>query len=483
MIKRQNLLLLALKGIVYIYLPVIILIFIIYNLILGKGLILSWDRILIYSAIIGIWTIKNYINETRELDIKNFSDVEGIIIKGRWQIVEQSEKALSVKPKFDFLFRLFIDDTVKVKDSEGKLYVEGPRYYVNNLIREIKGTSNIWTKKATEITALVVVILLVLPPILDDTGAFWEIKKIRHNSHLKKVDIIDIDTDNVLGNSVANTNNYGFAVENEEYIIYVEENFNLVRADKNFENKKYLIEKSGGSNIMRLNLAEDWIYYSSGQTLNRISIDGNKDETIYKLGYPINIYIKDNWIYFINLSDNSNIYKMDLNGRNLNRFLEVNSSYMAIYDHRLIFSHRQGENAYVESIGLDGSDRKIEFEDIAVDLVKLGDYYYYIGEDYRLYRRDAEDSLDMQILVDDKVSSYIIANDKIYYSLQSDDVGYPGEGVYSVGLDGSGVTLLTSMTKVGGFAKVGDWILFHSSDNESELKLNRIHLMSGDMDI
>ncbi|MFA7412813.1 MAG: DUF5050 domain-containing protein, partial [Tissierellaceae bacterium] len=241
--------------------------------------------------------------------------------------------------------------------------------------------------------------------------------------------------------------------------------------------------KSGGSNIMRLNLVEDWIYYSSGQTLNRISIDGNNDETIYKLGYPQNVYIKDNWIYFINFSDNSNIYKMDLNGRNLDRFLNVNASNMAIYDDRLIFSYREGENAYVESIGLDGSDRKIEFEDIAVDLVELGDYYYYIGEDYRLYRRDVEDSLDMQILVDDKVSSYIIANDKIYYSLQSDDVGYPGEGVYSVELDGSGVTPLTSMTKVGGFAKVGDWILFHSLDNGAESRLHRIHLPSGDMDI
>lgn len=482
MIKKQNLLFLALKGAIYIYLPVILLLFIVYNFIFGRGLILSWDRISIYSAIIGVWTIKNYMYRTIEVDIEDFTDMEHSITKGRWKIIKKNENILLIKPAFDFPFRIFIDDTVIINYSDGKVFIEGSWYYVNNLIKDIKGKSSIWAKKITEITSLLLIILLVSLPVLDDLGLFWEINKIRHNSYVKNVELININPIKVSGNSVVNTSNYGFAVENDEYIFYVEDNLNLIRVDKDFQNKKFLIKKSNGSGIMRLNIAEDWIYYSSGETLNRISIDGSNNETIYKLSYPLSIYMKDNWIYFINFSDNFNVYKMDLNGRNLERFLKVNSLNIAIYDDRMIISHLKDENGYVESIGLDGSDRRLEFEDIAENLIKLGDYYYYIGKNYRFYRRAIDQSTESQILVDDKVSSYIIVGNKIFYSLHSDEVGYPGKGVYKIELDGTGNTLITNMERIEGFAKVGDWLLFNSSGTKSEPRLTRVNLLTDEIE-
>ncbi|MFA5576030.1 MAG: DUF5050 domain-containing protein [Tissierellaceae bacterium] len=475
--KKQNLLLLAFKGAIYIYLPVILLLYIIYSFIPGRDLVLGWERILIYSAIIGLWTINNYKSKAIETDFDNINDIKQSITNKRWKIIEQKEDSLLIKPTFDFPFRLFIDSSVMIKYSKEGILIEGPWYYVNNLTKDIKGIGNIWTKKSTELIGLFLIILLVSLPVLRDLGLFWEVNKIRHNNHIKNVEVIDIAPDRVIGNSVVNTNNYGFAVENDDYIFYIDDELSLVRVDKDFQNKKLLIEMPSRS-IMRLNIAGDWIYYSSGETLNRISFDGSSNETIYKLGYLLNIYMKDNWIYFINFSDNSNVYKMDLNGGNLERFLMVNSSDIAIYGDRMIFSHLKDEKPYVESIGLDGSDRRLEFEDIAESLVIYGDYYYYIGENYRLYRRTMDKSTKPQILVDSEVSSYTIAGNEIFYSLHSSDVGYPGKGLYKIGLDGRENVQITNMEKVQGFAKVGNWLLFHSLDGQHLPRLNRMDLVT-----
>lgn len=128
--KRQNLLVLALKGIAYIYLPVILLLFVIYKVILGRDINLAFDRIIIYIVIVGMWSIRNYINKIVELDIKDFTSMKDSIIKGRWEITKQDTNSLLVKPKFDFPFRLFIDNTVKVDYSNQRASIEGPSFYV-----------------------------------------------------------------------------------------------------------------------------------------------------------------------------------------------------------------------------------------------------------------------------------------------------------------------------------------------------------------
>lgn len=99
--KRQNLLVLALKGIAYIYLPVILLLFAIYKVVLGSDINLPMDRIIIYIVIVGMWTITNYIHKLIELDVNDFTSMKDSIIKGRWEITKQDTNSLLVKPKFD----------------------------------------------------------------------------------------------------------------------------------------------------------------------------------------------------------------------------------------------------------------------------------------------------------------------------------------------------------------------------------------------
>lgn len=324
---------------------------------------------------------------------------------------------------------------------------------------------------------------MVSIPVFNELGFLWEIKKNRHNSFVKNVQVIEIESGEIVRNSIENTNNYGFGVENEEYVFYVENHLNLIRANKDYQDKTYLIQKSGGTGISRLNIVGDWIFYASGENLNRIRIDGTDNEIIYKSGYLLDIHIKGKWIYFINLSDNFNVYRMDINGRNLERFLKIQASDIALYDDKLIFSHENDGKAYVESILYDGSERNVELEVVANDLIKLDGYYYFIGDGYKLYKSQVDGKAAPQLLVDDKVSSYIITDAGIFYSLHSEDVGYPGQDIYKIELDGSGNTLIIDTKEVEGFAKIGDWILFHSSDNDLKLKpVKRINIFTNDIE-
>ena len=481
--KRQNILILALKGIIYIYLPIILILFIIYRVILGIDMNLSWDRIIVYAIIIDIWIIRNYIHKSIEQDVKDLSSMKISIMKGRWEITKQGENSLLVKPKFDFPFRLFINNIVQINYSEQRAIIEGPWYYVSNLEKDIKSKSSIWIRRITSIGVFPMIIVLVLMLVLSDLGGRWEIKKSRHNIYIKNVKIIEINSDEVFGNTIENTNNYGFGVENDEYVFYVKDHLNLIRANKDFRHKDYLIQKPSGTGISRLNIAGDWIFYTSGETLNRIRIDGTENEIIYKIGYLLDIHVKDNWIYFINFSDDSNVYRMNINGRNLERFLKVKASDIALYDDRMIFSHEEDGNGYVESINFDGSERKVELEVLVRDLTKWGEYYYYIGDDDRLYMNLINENMAPQILVDDIVSSYIITDAGIFYSLHSDDVGYPGKGVYKIELDGTGNALIVDTDMVEGFTKVGEWLLFHSSDNKLSPGLKRLNVLTNEIKI
>lgn len=174
---------------------------------------------------------------------------------------------------------------------------------------------------------------------------------------------------------------------------------------------------------------------------------------------------------------------MDVNGRNLERFMDVKAEDIALYDDIMIFSHQVNGKGYVESIDLNGSDSKVELEVSAKDLTRWDGYYYFIGGDYGLYKSPIDENKEPQLLIDNKVSSYLVTDSGIYYSLHSEDVGYPGKGVYKIELDGTGNTLIKDTERVEGFIKTGEWLLFISSDNKSLPELRRLNLITGEIEI
>ena len=83
-------------------------------------------------------------------------------------------------------------------------------------------------KNLFSVGVLMLVFALVIPA-LSETGLLWKIKKIRHSSFVKNIEIIEIKPEEILGNTIENTNNYGFGVKNEDYIFYVKNHLSLLK--------------------------------------------------------------------------------------------------------------------------------------------------------------------------------------------------------------------------------------------------------------
>lgn len=481
--EKNSMIILIGKRLLFFSVPLIAALYFFYEVIFGLDMSFSWMFASLYAAIIGLSTALNYRHIEVNESVESFERLEAQISKGRWDVVEKGENRLVLKPRFDFPYNKLSKDVVEVEYSNESVKMSGPHYYLDKLVKDIRGKGSIWTRRATSVITVLLILILVSIPILGEMGMFWKIKMIRHNSFVKKVEEIEFKNISKPGNSVLNTNNYGYGAEDGENIYYVEDHLNLIKADKDLKNKTYLIQKPSGSGINRLNIVDDWIYYMSGQSINRIKTDGTFDEIIYKQGYLLDINIEGGWIYFINPSDSFYVYKMDLNGRGLERFLDVEASDISINEGRLYFSHEQDDKGLIESIKLEGSDRRIELEDYARDIIIEGGYMYFISEDYGLYRANMNDTKALELLVGQKISSFTITDMGIFYSLHGKEVGYPGDGLYLIQKDGTGNQMYYETFSVEGLTKVGKWLLFHSSEDNQYPTLKRIDLEIGEIEL
>lgn len=482
--KAKNIIVIAIKRLLFFLLPIILLLYVFYGVILGYDFSLSLENVILYGALVGITTIGSYIGKTREEKIENDNWLMIIKEENRWKILKEDSKGLILKPRFDFPYNLLAKETVSIKYSDDKVVIEGPRYYVDQMAKDIQGRSNKWVRRFSAVGAFIFVLVILSVPIVLNSGLYWNTKIKYHNYKMRDVKQIQIQDSKSLGNTVSNSNNYGNAVETEDYILYVEDHLNLIKSDKDFTNKKYLIQKGSGSGIDRLNIVEDWVFYSS-ESYNRMKLDGSQDIVLYKMSYLMEPQVVGNWIYFINFQDNHSVYRMDVNGQNLERFIQKGVSDLAVYDNRLFYSSLEGDKGYVESVDLDGANKRLEFETGSSirDLSRWNNDWYYINGDYRLIRADGKEPDLYQVPIDDNVSSYIITEEGIFYSLHGDDVGYSGDGLYKMDHLGFNKTLISDEKKVRGFSHISHWILYSSFNDQMYPVLKRIDLKTGEIEI
>jgi hypothetical protein len=471
---------LVIKRLLFFTIPIVLFLYILYEIVLGYEMENLWATLIPYLAIVTIATIGSYTSKIREEVLEDGEWLAKLQENTRWRVVEDDEKRLVLKPRFDFPYNVLSKETVSMNYSDEKATLEGPRYYVDQLARDLKGRSSKWMRRFASLGAFVLGIVIISIPVVFESGMYWDMKISYHNFTMRNVESVEIVHDGEVGNTVDNTNNYGYGVETEDYFIYVENHLNLIRTDKNFQKKEYLIQRSEGSGISRLNVAGDWVFYSSGESYNRIGLDGSEDKTIYKQGYVVEPHLIGGWIYFINFHDNQNVYRMDLNGQNLERFIQEGVSDLAVYDNRLFYSYMEGERGRVESVNVDGGDRRLEFQtDSSVrNLSRWETDWYYMNQDYRLIRTEGNDPDIYQVPIDEDVSTYIITEVGIFYSLQGEDVGYPGDGLFRMDHLGLDKTLVTDAERVEGLVYFEDWLLFHSSDDLQPPSLKRLGLDS-----
>ncbi|MFO7885381.1 MAG: hypothetical protein R6U68_11205 [Desulfobacteraceae bacterium] len=246
-----------------------------------------WRTLIPYIAIITIATVSSYTDKTREEALEDKQWLDKLQESTKWRIVENTENKLVLKPRFDFPYNMLSKETVSLRYSDEKVTIEGPRYYVDQLAKDLKGRASKWMRRMASFGAFVLVTIMLSIPVVFESGMYWDMKIKYHNHSMRNMEQIHIGHAGEVGNTVDNTNNYGFGAETKDRIIHVEDHMNLVSTDKDFQAKEYLIQKGGGHGVSRLNIAGDWVFYSSGESYNRMNLDGTEEGTIYKQGYVI----------------------------------------------------------------------------------------------------------------------------------------------------------------------------------------------------
>jgi len=469
----------AVKVLISFSIPLFLLI-LFYGIVLGFNF--NWSYILYYAPIFALASAHHYMPSTL-ISKEKISNDSSAILKSKlksapWEIVDETENTIILRPKFDRPHTWIWREQVLLDLSGYRVSIVGAKAYTKRLQALVESKKTLWDRSIFRVFFSLLLILLLLFPVFYKYGLINDMKIRLHDYKTRNIDLIELDKTGVAGNTEDNINSYGGTVESEDYFFYVKENLKLCRSDKNFKNEKVLINKQGGSSISYLNASGEWIFFASGKTFNRIKTDGSKQETIYNLGYLIDVHLLDNWIYFINYSDQSKLYKMDINGKNLHPLNDIEIQDFSIYDGRIYFSHEEKDGqGTLKSMDLDGKDIKTIANILPFDLVKNGDTLYYTDKrNFNLYKCHLDENSRPVKLVKKELSMFILAGDSIYYSLRSTDVYYPGTGLYKIGLDGGPSEMISDDNSIEHLSRIGDWLLFHSSKENEWPSLKRMSL-------
>ncbi|API88058.1 hypothetical protein BKP56_01350 [Marinilactibacillus sp. 15R] len=458
----------VLKSTVFLVIPIALLMHFYYGIRFLEADALQWIVYLLYILLIYRWTIDIYRKIQKKVEVQSFSGLEQLITKYKWKVIERRVHRLIVRPRFDFPFNKLFNGKVEVIYANQQVTMIGQKYYVDILKKNLQGKNSFANGKIVTGLKIAFVLFILAAPVLQGRNLVWEWKVYQHNAAAESMSTVSGLDHNGLGNTVENTNNYGYAVENEDHVFYVEDSLNLVRTNQLFEQKTYLSEQTQGIGIDELNIVGEWLYYTRGEELIRSRFDGSEREIIYNLSYSSDIHIYENWIYFINFNEDSALYKMDLNGGQLQKMMDGEIQDLALYGEFLYVSHQnEAGQSVVERMTLDGQYTDVVLEASARALVKREDEYYYVGENDRLYRNQLNSSTHPELIIDERVAYYTIHENQLYYSPYQAEMGHEGKGIYQTDLSGAEPARKLSEDTIEGLFKIKSALLYNAVNEQS----------------
>ncbi|WP_432664426.1 DUF5050 domain-containing protein [Wukongibacter baidiensis] len=221
--------------------------------------------------------------------------------------------------------------------------------------------------------------------------------------------------------------------------------------------RKYKIKVDGSNRsiiknepIFSLSVNKGWIYFVKGDsdrdgTIHKMKADGSNEK---KLGNDLvptiginGIQIIDDWIYYINKSDNGNLYRMKIDGSDRTKITDRFVSGMIIIDDWIYYYQKEADdfdfNTY--KIRTNGKDEtKIDdykWLELLRSKIYNGCVYYKKYSDGNLYKMKTDGTEETMIL-NDSINAFSIVDDWIYYSLSNES------NVYRIKIDGTSKELI-----------------------------------------
>lgn len=477
MYKRHlNILSLTIRVTLFIYLPFLLILQVIYQAIFGSPMQMNWPASLIYLGVLTSWVYSRYKNAIQLEDYKIKPDLDRILSTDRWEQVDRVGQTLTVRPTFDFPINHVINDRITIDYQNEKFKLTGPLKYVTALSHSIHDTPPAKGLTLRSVWRVSAFVLFVLIPAFRASDIMWEITVLRHNREAQDNERVTA-TETISGNSVENINTGGLGIGDEDSIIYLHGRRDVVITDATF-NYDQILDIDFNNEIGHFHLVDDWLYFTDYGTFNRIRTDGTEQEAIYDLSHTDDIHLINDTFYFINAADNYNIYSMNLDGQNLTRIARIRATELTAYEDELLVTHNDG----VDRISLNGSDRDVFLGEPATDIVRHDGHYYFKGTDLNLYRKSTESPDDTEPVIERRIEDFTVTDESIIYTFGQDDFSHPASGLYVTDFQGMESEQVHASDTTGSLTKIGNSILFYASDDTGSMDMLRFDLESGEID-
>lgn len=473
MSKRVDYINITLRTVIFIFIPSIALVSLVYQSVFGSSIRLQWFSALMYLVFIVDWMTERYTRQWRFLYVTK-QELDHTLLMNNWEIVDRDRKALIVRPAFDRPFNYILNSKVDIQFLDQKVGIEGPAYYINALAESVNKDHTYETKQLGKNLKYVIAALLIPIPFIQESGIIWEAKVLYHNVQANTDDPVIEPIDVERGNSAENSNNGGYGVTDDDYLYLIDEQDNLVRINKTTEEKDYILKSERTYWLGDINLVDDWLYYTDFESLKRIKTDGTEREIVYDLGYLYDVHIVDGWVYFINAEDSDNPYRMNLEGGEVKRLLDVNATDISVYEDKLLVSHGEDSEAIFEQTDLNGSNRKTILEGPASHMLQVEDYYYYIGNNDNLYRKIVEDASEPELLIQERIRTFTMTDQGIVYVKEHYADPYESNGIYQSEMDGTDKQLIENTKHTDSLIKIDDYILYNMMQGSDYESLERV---------
>lgn len=322
---------------------------------------------------------------------------------------------------------------------------------------------------------ILISLILLLEMIVLKSDIIKKIDQKYEKYQLNRIERIVIKDISLDGNTESNINNYGLVAETKDSIFYTQETY-LYRTDRNFSNQIVLNSRGGGIGKNTINVVDDWVFFRQGKEIKRMKNDGSNIDRIFK-GYSLHMHVVGNWIYFINVSDDSKIYKMDVNGQNREILCDKDINDMAIYDDKIYYSYEYNKESFLGVMNLDGTGKQLLSNIKTRNMIVDKGYIYYLNDvDEKLYRIELKNNL-IEELSDKKILKFCKDDNWIFYTLKAPkDSDWRFKGLYRMDIDGSNVLALDREIYLDelGIGITEDWIFYVSTNGTDYPRLKRI---------
>jgi hypothetical protein len=249
------------------------------------------------------------------------------------------------------------------------------------------------------------------------------------------------------GNTNGNLNNGGCLVSNGTYVFVVNptQEYGITRMNLDGTNP---IQVSS-SNGYWMNLYKNQLYYiqDTDQCIYRMNLDGTSCTQISPIKAS-HMLIAYDWIYFLNIEDESSIYRMRPDGTKLMKISEGSAQRMNIVDQRIYYLNPQ-DRFYIYKMNLDGTNSHCILEQSCRLLVATTDYLFFTPYEeldkgsikptgiHRITLTNPQEEITLQN--EGGMSGFSVEGDEFYYI--DDTQSYAGPIIKS-SLDGKNPSII-----------------------------------------